>query len=63
MLLLIKAQGSPSPESVDCQQLCKSIHLIFLSFNPYVLSIRGGGRSHTHQFMGDGQSEAPLLEH
>ena len=40
-LLLIKAQGRPSPESVDCPQLCKTSHLIFLSFNPYVVNCKG----------------------
>ena len=62
-LLLTEAQRRTSPWSVDCRQLCKTSHLIFLFFNQHVISIRGEGRSHTHQLTRDRQSEPQLLEH
>ena len=62
-LLLTEAQRRTSPWSVDCRQLWKTSHLIFLFLNQHVVSIRGGGRSHTHQLTRDRQSEPQLLEH
>ena len=62
-LLLTEAQRRTSPWSVDCRQLCKTSLLIFLFFNQHLVSIRGEGRSRTHQLTRDRQSEPQLLEH
>ena len=43
-LLLPEAQKRPSPGSVDCLQLRKTSSLIFLSFNPCMISFEERGK-------------------